>query len=83
MPNQFDPFDIQVPPFNVTSNVSEHVTVVIATVPAFNDATVTAAVTAIINKLKGFKGDPNVGQLAAITASTFAQIVRKLSLLGV
>jgi hypothetical protein len=40
-------------------------------------------VTSIINKLKSFKGDPNFGQRAESIARDFAQIVRKLSILGV
>jgi hypothetical protein len=83
MSNPFDPFDIDVPPFNIYANVGDHLTVVSGNVAAFKDSNVTIAVTAIVTKLKGYKGDANVGQLAESTVRMFGAIVRKLSLLGV
>lgn len=83
MSNPFDPFDIDVPPFNVYANVGDDLTVVSGSVAAFNDSNVATAVTAIVNRLKSFKGDASFGQLAESTARTFGTIVRNLSLLGV
>ena len=69
----FSAFAIDVPPYTSAQGVS---------VPAFNDATVTTAVTTLVNKFPTFAGNPSTDQLAESTARDFAKIVRSLSLLG-
>jgi hypothetical protein len=88
MSNPLNPFDIPIPPFNTYVAVGDRGTsnyqlVVSGSVAAFNDASVTAACTTIVNKIASFAGDPNGGQVAEATARMFGAIVRKLSILGV
>jgi hypothetical protein len=82
------PFAIDIPPYNTFVAIGDrgspnYQLVVSGSVAAYTDASVTTAVTTIVNKLATFAGDPSVGQLAEVTARIFAGIVRSLSMLGV